>query len=146
MIVADEVTAGGKSWQVPWPGEQLTGEWRPMLHRDRLVSTPRLIAAVADKQALAADHRAGVVDMEAATVAEVCERAAVPFGCIKAVSDDCRTPLSPKLAACLSGGRVAPLRLLAATATSPRLVAQCGAWHDRPAKPHNNWRWRWANC
>jgi hypothetical protein len=79
---------------------------------------------VADKRALAAEHDAGVVDMESAPIAEACRRAGMPFGCVRAVSDDCATPLSPQLVSCLSGGRVAPLRLLAATASSPRLVPQ----------------------
>ncbi len=124
VVLAEEVVADGKSWPVPWPGGLVSGEWQPPLHRDRLLCVPRLVGYVADKRALAAAHGAGVVDMESAAVAEACGRAGVPFGCVRAVSDDCDTPLSPKLVACLSGGRVDPLRLLAATATSPSLVPQ----------------------
>jgi adenosylhomocysteine nucleosidase len=124
IVVADEVIADGKSRPVPWPGELAAGDWQPTLHHDRLLCVPRLVGDVADKRALAAEHGAGVVDMESAMVAEACRRAGVPFGCVRAVSDDCDTPLSPKLVACLEGGRVAPLRLLAATAASPGLVPQ----------------------
>jgi adenosylhomocysteine nucleosidase len=124
VVLADEVVSEDKSWPVPWPGELAEGEWHPTLHRDRLLCLPRLVGEVADKRALAQRHGAGAVDMESAAVAQACRRADVTFGCVRAVSDDCQTPLSPKLAACLSGGRVAPLRLLAATAASPGLVPQ----------------------
>jgi adenosylhomocysteine nucleosidase len=124
VILADDVIAEGEGWPVPWPGDLAAGEWQPPLHRDRLVSVPRLAGEAADKQALAERHGAGAVDMESATVARACQAAGLPFGCVRAVSDDCRASLSPKLVACLSGGRVAPLRLLAATAASPGLVPQ----------------------
>jgi adenosylhomocysteine nucleosidase len=124
VIVAEEVVADGKSWPAPWPGQLDAGEWQPTLYRDRLLCVPHLVGDVAEKRALAEKHGAGVVDMESAAVAQACQRASIPFGCVRAVSDDCQTPLSPKLLACLSGGRVAPLRLLSATASSPGLVAQ----------------------
>jgi adenosylhomocysteine nucleosidase len=124
VVLADEVVSGDHSWPVPWPGDLAAGEWHPTLHRDRLLCVPHLVADVADKQALAQRHSAGIVDMESAAVVEACRRAEVPFGCVRAVSDDCATSLSPKLTACLNGGRVAPLRLLAATAASPGLVPQ----------------------
>jgi adenosylhomocysteine nucleosidase len=123
VVVADEVVADGKSWPVPWPGELAAGEWQPPLHHDRLLCASHLVGDVAEKEALAREG-AGVVDMESAEVAQACRKAGVPFGCVRVVSDDCRTPLSPKLVSCLSGGRVAPLRLLAATASSPSLVPQ----------------------
>jgi adenosylhomocysteine nucleosidase len=124
VVLADEILANGKSWPVPWPGALADGEWQPPLHRDRLLCVPHLVGDVEEKRALAAREGAGVVDMESAEVAQACRRAGVPFGCVRVVSDDCETPLSPKLVHCLSGGQVAPLRLLAATATSPRLVPQ----------------------
>jgi hypothetical protein len=62
--------------------------------------------------------------MESAEVGSACRKAGVPFGCVRAVSDDCDTPLAPQLLACLNEARAAPLRLLAATAASPRLVPQ----------------------
>jgi adenosylhomocysteine nucleosidase len=125
VVLADEVAdpEGGK-WPVPWPGDLAAGEWQPPLHRDRLLCVPRVVGDVADKRALAERHGAGVVDMESAAVARACGRAGVPFGCARVVSDDCETALSPKLVSCLGAGRVAPLRLLAVTATSPGLVPQ----------------------
>jgi adenosylhomocysteine nucleosidase len=124
VVLADEVIADDARWPVPWPGELAAGEWHPPLHRDRLLCLPRLVGAVADKQALAAQHGAGVVDMESAEVARACLTGRVQFGCVRAVSDDCETPLSPQLVACLDGGRVAPWRLLATTAASPGLVPE----------------------
>jgi adenosylhomocysteine nucleosidase len=124
VIVADEVVAENESWPVSWPGALPVGEWQPPLHRARLLCMPHLVGEVAEKGALAERYGAGVVDMESAAVARTCARAGIPFGCVRAVSDDCETPLSPQLIACLTGGRVAPFRLLAATARSPRLVPQ----------------------
>jgi len=125
VVLADEVIAGaGQRWPVPWPGELAPGEWQPPLHRDHVLCLPRLVGDVAEKQALARQHGAGLVDMESATVAQACQHAGVRFGCVRVVSDDCQTPLSPRLVSCLSGGRVAPLRLLAATAVAPHLVPQ----------------------
>jgi adenosylhomocysteine nucleosidase len=124
VILADEVIAEDTKWPVPWPGELAGGEWHPPLHRDRLLCWPHLVGDVAQKRALSERHGAGVVDMESAEVARACRKAGVPFGCVRSVSDDCDTPLAPQLLACLSGARAAPLRLLAATAASPRLLAQ----------------------
>ncbi len=125
VVLADEVVAGdGRRWPAPWPGELASGEWQPPLHRARLLCLPRLVGEVAEKQALARQYDAGIVDMESAMVAEACAKAGVRFGCVRVVSDDCQTPLSPRLVSCLSGGRVAPLRVLAATAAAPRLVPQ----------------------
>jgi adenosylhomocysteine nucleosidase len=125
VVLATEVLdADGTSWPVTWPGELPAGEWHPPLHRERLLTVPRLAGTSQEKAALAARHGAAVVDMESAVLARACRERNVPFGCVRAVSDDCRTPLSPALVSVLGDGRVGPLRLLAAVGRSPRLVGE----------------------
>jgi adenosylhomocysteine nucleosidase len=69
-------------------------------------------------------HRAVAVDMETAEIARVCQERQVPFGCLRAISDDLMTPLSPRLLGLLRGGRVAPLRLLAGVVWRPGLLPE----------------------
>jgi hypothetical protein len=125
LILATEVrdVEGGR-WPATWPGELLPGEWQPPLHRGRLLTTTHLLGNPEDKGRLGKEHDAAAVDMETASVAERCARAAVPFGCVRVISDDVATALSPKLVALLSGDRVSPLAVLTSLAGSPRLGAE----------------------
>ena len=50
--------------------------------------TARAIAGVAEKERLRAAYRADLVDMEAAIVARLARAHGIPFGAVKAVSDD----------------------------------------------------------
>jgi adenosylhomocysteine nucleosidase len=125
VILATEVVdEAGQVWPATWPGELPDGEWRPPLQRGRVLTVPRLAATVEDKRGLAARHGAIAVDMESAVLAAASHRQQIPFGCVRAVSDDARTPLPPRLLACLEGGRVAPFRLLATLAGSPGLFGE----------------------
>jgi nucleoside phosphorylase len=124
MLATEVVDAEGGCWPAPWPGELPGGEWRPPLHRGRLLTVPRLVGAAADKAALGAKHQAVAVDMESAVVARRCAGAGVPFGCLRVISDDVRTSLSPKLLEVLAGGRVSVWRLLAALFGSPGLAGE----------------------
>ena len=63
--------------------------------------------------------------MESAVVASACARHGVPCVCVRAVSDDAQTGLSPRLVQLLSGARVSWWRLLLAIIRSPRLLAEC---------------------
>jgi hypothetical protein len=73
--------------------------------------------------------------METATVARFCSRHSVPFCCLRAISDEVQTSLSPRLATLLSGGRVSLLRVLTTVIVSPRLVGELWslARHTRSA-------------
>jgi hypothetical protein len=62
--------------------------------------------------------------MESAVVARRCAAAGLPFGCLRVISDDVQTSLSPKLLGLLAGGRVSVRRLLAALLGSPGMVAE----------------------
>ena len=62
--------------------------------------------------------------MESATVARICRRAAVPFGCVRAVSDNVEKSLSPALAEAISGDRLSWKRLARSLVTSPGTIAE----------------------
>jgi adenosylhomocysteine nucleosidase len=122
IILATEIAdADGNLWPTTWPGELPPGEWRPPLHRGRVLTVPSLVSSPEEKRNLGQRHEALAVDMEAVAVARLGGKQGIPFGCVRAVSDDVRTALSPKLVPLVATGRVSPLRTLAAVASSPRL-------------------------
>src|SRR5262249_52014833 len=44
IILAPElVDADGQTWRAPWPEHPLEGEWRPPLHRGRILSVAKII-------------------------------------------------------------------------------------------------------
>lgn len=124
ILATEVVTPTGGSWATTWPGEFPPGDWRPRLHRGRILSVSRLVADPAEKRQLGEGHGALAVDMESSAVAQACVRQSVPFGCVRVISDDLDMPLSPRLVSLLSGSRVAPFRVLAATVRQPRLGAE----------------------
>jgi adenosylhomocysteine nucleosidase len=125
IILATEVAdCSGRAWPATWPEELPAGEWRPQLHRGRVLTADSLVGDPPIKESLGRQHSALAVDMESAVVAESCARHKAPFGCVRAVSDDVATALSPQLLTVLSGGRAAPLRTLLAVASFPRLLGE----------------------
>jgi nucleoside phosphorylase len=122
VILATEVAdREGHVWPVPWPGELPSGEWRPPLHRGRLLTSRQLAGSPEEKRELGRQSGAVAVDMETAVGVRLCSRQGVPFGCVRVISDSLDTPLSPQLVSFLASGRVSPLRFLAALVRSPRL-------------------------
>src|SRR5207244_8671511 len=105
-------------------GELPAGEWRPPLHRGRIVTTGKLIGETDVKQALGKQLKALAVDMESASVARLCARHDVPFGCVRVISDEVTSAVSPQLVSLLSGGRVSALKLAGALVHSPGLVPE----------------------
>jgi nucleoside phosphorylase len=125
VILATEVVdAYGDRWPATWPGELPPGEWRPPLHRGRVLFSPRLVGDPHDKQRLGLKHAALAVDMESGAVARCCREHGVPFGCVRVISDALTTPLSPVLLTLLSGARVSPLRVAGAALASPTLMKE----------------------
>jgi hypothetical protein len=61
--------------------------------------------------------------MESAVIARRCRAEGVPFGCVRAISDDAATHLSPRVVSMLAGGRVSPTRLCRALITDPGLIS-----------------------
>lgn len=125
LILATEVVdSQGNHWPATWPETLPSGEWRPPLHRGRLLTTPQLVGTAAEKQALGRRYDAAAVDMETAVIARGCQQRGVPFGCLRAISDDAAASLSPRLTSLLRGGRVSPWRLAASLARSPMLLPE----------------------
>jgi adenosylhomocysteine nucleosidase len=125
LVLATEVVdAEGNAWPTTWPGELPPGEWQPPLHRARLLTVDNIVAGVEEKQGLGDRHQAAAVDMESAIVASWCKRHEVPFGCLRAISDDAQTPLSPQLADLLAGGRVSLPRVLGSLLMTPGMAGE----------------------
>jgi adenosylhomocysteine nucleosidase len=125
LILATEVVnADGYCWPVPWPGDLPAGDWQPPLKRGRLLTTPQLIADVAQKRELGQRRQALAVDMESAIVASICSRQEIPFGCLRAVSDRVDTALSPELVSVLAGAGVSWRGLASLLARQPHKVGE----------------------
>ncbi|HYV35093.1 MAG TPA: hypothetical protein VE988_05270 [Gemmataceae bacterium] len=126
LILATEVIDGATNttWPTSWPGDLPPGKWDPPLHRGRVVTAAKLAGSLDEKQSLFKEFDAVAVDMESATLAQLCHQAGVPFGCLRVVLDDAHTPISPKLARLMSGGRASPWRLALALLSSPTLLGE----------------------
>jgi len=90
----------------------------------RLVTVKQLVATPAEKQALAKQTHAVMVDMESAVIAEACQEWHVPCAVVRVISDTAATALSPRLVKLLSSGRASPWRVLATVARSPRSIME----------------------
>jgi adenosylhomocysteine nucleosidase len=90
--------------------------------RGRLLTVTRLVADPEEKQRLGREYQALAVDMETATIARLCRQHDIPFACLRVISDDWNTPLSPHLVELLDGGRVSIPRLIGAILRHPRIV------------------------
>jgi adenosylhomocysteine nucleosidase len=120
IALADEVAdSRGRSWPTTLPvGESLSP------HRGRLLTVDELTATPDDKRRLAERHRAIAVDMESAVFAERCTQAGMPFTCLRAISDEAATSLSPALVSMLSGGAASPWRVLLGLARRPGMLPE----------------------
>ena len=118
IVVADEVVdEQGQSWRTTWPQAE-------SLRRGRLLTVDQITATPADKRRLAERHQAIAVEMESAHFAARCTQAGIPFGCVRAISDEVMTALSPALASMLSGGTASPWRVLMALARRPGMLPE----------------------
>jgi adenosylhomocysteine nucleosidase len=121
VFLASEVVEPGNDelhWRTTVPAE--LGDLRV----GRLVTVAHLAGRPAAKRALARQTGAVAVDMESAAIAEACQERRVPCAVVRAISDTADTSLSPRLVTLLSGGRVAPWRVLTALARSPGLAVE----------------------
>ncbi|HZZ77102.1 MAG TPA: hypothetical protein VFE62_01205 [Gemmataceae bacterium] len=125
IVLADEIVdLHGNRWRPTWPIELSTEGWNPPLHRGRVVSVDQLLGSVDDKRRLGAEHLAIAVEMESAVFAERCTRAGLPFACVRAISDEVMTPLSPALLSLVSGGSASPWRAIKALLRQPSLLPE----------------------
>jgi adenosylhomocysteine nucleosidase len=118
VVAAETVDETDCCWPATWHCPFTT------LRHGRLLTVDRLVASAEDKCRLAALYHADAVDMEAAHVAVRCAERGVPFGCMRAISDDGATPLSPVLVNLLSSGRVSFVRVAAALLRRPSLLGE----------------------
>lgn len=98
------------------PGREIT--LAPVLTVTELVGDP------GEKQRLRQQHDAVALDMESAVAARLCHEGNVPFACLRAISDDCKTALSPHLVELLRRGRVSMPRLGATVLRHPLLIPE----------------------
>jgi adenosylhomocysteine nucleosidase len=119
LILADGVGEPGHRWPTTWPKEVPAA-----LERGWLLTSPVLVGEPSEKARLAREHDAVAVDMETAGIARLCHQHGVPFGCLRVISDDAGTALSPHLADLLSRGRVSPFRLASALVRRPALAGE----------------------
>lgn len=125
VILAKEIVAdSGEVVPITWPGELPAGDWKPTLNQGRILCHRRLIGDPVEKQQLGRRHDALAVDMESAEIAQKCQSHSIPFGCVRVISDNVNTPLSPALLSLLSHGRVAPLRLATSLIRNPQLSVE----------------------
>ena len=124
VLASEVVDSTGKGYATTWPEELPAGPWQPSLHQGRLLTMPRLVATPVEKLRLAEEHGALAVDMESAVIAAACSKRAIPFGCVRVISDDATTSLSPRLVELLSRCRVSPWRFAGAFMRSPALLLE----------------------
>lgn len=90
----------------------------------RLLTVPRLLGDPTEKQALGSRYNALAVDMESAVAARLCLERRVPFACLRVISDDMNTALSPRLVRTIGMGRLAPFRVAASALCHPTLIGE----------------------
>jgi adenosylhomocysteine nucleosidase len=114
VIASEVIDESGRTWPTTWPAER----------RGRVLTCSRMIGDPEQKRELGTRHFADAVDMESAALAEVCRGKGIPFACVRAVSDDVTTALSPRLLRLLQGGHVSPLRVCGQLLRAPRLLPE----------------------
>ena len=125
IVLATEVAdSSGNCWPVTWPVALPAEKWQPPLHQGRLLSMRHLVVSPDEKRCLGQQHDAVAVDIETAAVARLCSQHGIPFGCVRAISDEVQTALSPDLVGLFAQGRMAPWRVLGALARRPRLAGE----------------------
>jgi adenosylhomocysteine nucleosidase len=118
-----------------WPALHPTNIAVHKIALGRLLTMPDLIGEPMQKLRLGRQYEALAVDMESSVTARLCHERNIPFACVRAVSDDCDTALSPHLVAILQRGRVSPMRLAALVVRHPSVLVELErlARHTRTA-------------
>jgi len=119
LVASEVVDPDGNAWPTGWKSP--TESASPLVS-GRLLSSPRMIGDAREKNEAGQKYRAEAVDMESATVARFCATHGVPFGCVRSISDDVDTTLSPHLVSLLGGGQVSMGRLVLTLIRHPGLV------------------------
>lgn len=122
VLATEIVDEQGSRWPTTWPGKLPPGQWQPPLHSGRILCTAQLEGEPHRKRLLGNKHDALALDMETAAIARRCSKLAIPFGAVRAISDDVDTRLAPNLVSLLSANRVSALALGRVLLGSPRLA------------------------
>ena len=132
LVLATEIVDGEGNC---WPALHPTHFTTHTIALGRLVTMPDPIGDPIEKQRLGRQYQALAVDMESAVAARICHERHIPFACVRAVSDDCETALSPHLVALLRRGRVSAMRLAALVVRHPSALVELErlARHTRTA-------------
>jgi adenosylhomocysteine nucleosidase len=92
------------------------------VHEGRVLTVTRFISDTAEKLALGVNYDALAVDMESAAVARRCGELGVPWGCLRAISDDVRRPLSVEIAELVEDHQVSAWKLTKLLVRRPTAV------------------------
>jgi adenosylhomocysteine nucleosidase len=125
VLIADEVTDSARqTWSTTWPGETGPMKLQPHWHRGRLFTAESIVGRPKEKKRLGLDHDALAVDMESAAIAKACAGAGIPFGCVRAISDEADTPVSPQIVKLLIEERISLLRVIGTALRRPALLPE----------------------
>jgi nucleoside phosphorylase len=107
-----------------WPARNSTDLASSEISLGRLLTVAELVGDPRDKERLGQQFQALAVDMESGVAARICHEQSVPFACLRVISDEVSTPLSPQLLDCLRRGRVSSGRLLWTVLRHPRVFGE----------------------
>ncbi len=121
LVMATEVVdLQGQRWPAVCPAVLVSSG----IAAGRLLTVPELVSDPRDKQKLGRQQDALAVDMESAVAARLCYQHDVPFACLRVISDDWQTPLSPHLVELLRHERVSIPRLAGQVLRLPKLIGE----------------------
>src|SRR5579885_3138976 len=121
LVLATEVVEPqGKCWPAILP----TASDSFPIAAGRLLTVPELVSDPQEKQRLGRQYEALAVDMESAVAARLCHQHNIPFACLRVISDDWRTELSPHLVELLRRERVSFPRLVGQVLRHPKLIGE----------------------
>jgi nucleoside phosphorylase len=120
FVATEVIDQQGNHWPALHPSSLLGRD----IAAGRLLSVPQLVSHPCEKQRLGQQYQALAVDMESAVAARLCRQFDVPFACLRVISDDWQTPLSPYLVDLLRQGRVSIPRLASKVLRHPVLIGE----------------------
>ena len=121
LVCATEIVdTQGNSWTAHRPSALAGCD----IASGRLLTMPELVGDPHEKRRLGRQYHALAVDMESAIAAPICQEHQVPFTCLRVISDDWQTALSPHLVELLRQGRVSMPRLVVQVLRHPKLIGE----------------------
>lgn len=120
VLATEAIDERGDCWPAICP-DGLSG-WH--ISTGRVLTMPRLIGDPQEKRRLGQQYAAAAVDMESAIAARYCHQHRIPFACLRVISDEWQTPLSPDLVDLLQQGRVPFLGLIRRLLSHPKLIGE----------------------